>query len=106
MIEYPSIAYLKKELRYNCTKSIRHKIFKAFIIGSEAKGNSNSKSDLDIALVIPKIKGKTSIQYTKNFHSYFTSETQKPKWNSRVIDFQFYFEDDFELDEIPKIKIY
>jgi predicted nucleotidyltransferase len=106
MIEYPSIAYLKKELRYNYTKSIRPKILKAFIIGSEAKGKVNPKSDLDIALIIPKIKGKTSIQFTEIFHSNFISEYQKPKWNNRIIDFQFYFEDDFELKKIPKIEIY
>ena len=105
MKAYPSISFLRKELRYNLTKSIRPKILKAFIIGSEAKGNANSKSDLDIALIIPKVKGKTSIQFTEVFHSHFISENQKPKWNNRIVDFQFYFDDDFELNEIPKIEI-
>ncbi|MBA4405832.1 hypothetical protein C0389_01020 [bacterium] len=106
MEKYPSVTFLKKELRHNLTKSIRPKILKAFVIGSEAKGNANSKSDLDIALIIPKIKGKTSIQFTESFHSHFTSEKQKPKWNNRIIDFQFFFEDDFELEVIPNFEIY
>jgi predicted nucleotidyltransferase len=105
MDNYPSIIFLKRELRYNSTKSIRPRIIKAFVIGSEAKGNASPKSDLDIALIIPKVKGKTSIQYTDNYQFHFTSESQKPKWNNRIIDFQFYFEDDSELSEIPKIEI-
>jgi hypothetical protein len=106
MKQYPSIKFLRRELRCNLTKSIRPKILKAFIIGSDAKGIENSKSDLDVALIIPKVKGKTSIQFTDIFHSHFTSENQKPKWNNRIIDFQFYFEYDFELNEIPKIEIF
>ena len=106
MNKYPSIIFLKRELRYNLTKSIRPKIIKAFVIGSEAKGNSNPNSDLDIALIIPIVKGKTSIQYTESFHSHFISESQKPRWNNRIMDFQFYFEDDYELNEITKIELF
>lgn len=105
MKEFPTIAFLRKELRYNLTKAIRPKILKAFIIGSEARGTATPKSDLDVAVVILKIRGKSSIQYTENFHSQFISEKLNFKWRERKLDFQFFFENDEDLDGIPKIEI-
>lgn len=84
---------------------MRLNVRKAFIIGSEAKGNATNGSDLDAAIVISPIKGKTSIQYTENYHSYFTKEYEKPHWNGRCIDFQFFYETDKELISYEKIEL-
>lgn len=102
---YPSITEIRGLLKNNLTKPLRIKVLKAFIIGSEAKGISNEKSDLDIAILIPELKRKTSIQFSENYHSYFKLENQKPKWKERTIDFQFFFENDKDLKNIKKIPI-
>jgi predicted nucleotidyltransferase len=105
MKTYPSITEIRELLKNNLTKSIRVKVLKAFIIGSEAKGISNEKSDLDIAVVIPELKRKTSIQFSENYHSYYKLESQKPKWKERIIDFQFFYETDKDLKNIKKIPV-
>lgn len=92
-------------LRYNSTKPLSIKIVKAFIIGSEASGNSSANSDLDIAIIIQTKKTKSSLKFTEQYHSCFTNQTQKPKWNDRTIDFQFFYEDDDELNAIMKVEI-
>jgi predicted nucleotidyltransferase len=105
MLLYPSIKEVKQMFRYNITKPLSIKIIKAFIIGSEAKGNTTNESDLDIAIVIKKKRTKSSLKFTEQYHCYFTNEAQKPKWKKRIVDFQFFYEDDEELDKIKKIEI-
>ncbi len=105
MKTYPSITEIRGLLKNNLTKPLRVKVLRAFIIGSEGKGTSNEKSDLDIAIVIPELKRKTSIQFSENYHSYFKLENQKPKWEERIIDFQFFFESDKDLKTIKKIPV-
>ncbi len=105
MDKYPTLSEIRQLLRYNLTKPLRVKIINVFVIGSEAKGTANSMSDLDIAVIIPKLKRKTSINFSEDYHSRFTSENQKPKWKNRLIDVQFFFATDRELDEIKKIPI-
>lgn len=105
MNEYPTISFLRKALRYNAVKSLRPQILNMYIIGSEALGTGFEKSDLDVAVIIPKIKDKSSIQYTENYHTHFLHSNQKPKWNNRIIDFQFFFEEDDELKTITKIEL-
>ena len=92
-------------LRYNTIKSLSIKIIKTFIVGSEAKGSATKESDLDIAIIIEKKNTKSSLKFTEQYHSYFTNEAQKPKWNGRVIDFQFFYEEDDELNGMSKIEI-
>lgn len=105
MKTYPTITEIRGLLKNNLAKSIRVKVLKAFIIGSEAKGTSNKNSDLDIAVVVPAINRKTSIQFSEHYHSYFKFENQKPKWDGRIIDFQFFYENDMHLKTLKKIPI-
>lgn len=58
MNKYPTLPEIRQLLRYNLTKPLRVKIINAFIVGSEAKGTAISISDLDIAVIIPKLKKK------------------------------------------------
>jgi hypothetical protein len=105
-MEYPTIAWLKSALRYNLTKSLRIRPINVFIIGSYARNEHKEESDLDIAIVIPVIRGKTSLQYTANYHSCFTHNRQKPSWNGMVVDIQFFYVSDTELDDYPKIELF
>jgi Nucleotidyltransferase domain len=105
-MKYPTIAWLKAELRYNLTKPIRIHPINVFVIGSYAKNENKENSDLDIAIVIPAIRGKTALQYSANYHSCFKQDHQKPSWNGIVVDIQFYYVTDTELDDYPKIELF
>jgi predicted nucleotidyltransferase len=105
-MKYPTIAWLKSELRYNLTKPLRIRPINVFIIGSYARNENKEESDLDIAIVIPTIRGKTSLQYSANYHSCFTHNRQKPSWHGIVVDIQFFYVNDAELDDYPKIELF
>lgn len=103
---YPNKKNIMNFLRQNMVSRVDYPIFHAFIIGSEAKGTANEESDLDIAIVIPKSERITALKRTERYHEKFYSDGQKPKWNGRIVDFQFFYEDDKELEGYPKIKIF
>lgn len=105
MNEYPSLRFLRSELRNNLTKSFRRKILCAFIIGSEAKGTSAINSDIDIAIIVDALKRKSSLKLSEEFHSNFIHDFQIPKWKGRIIDFQFFYKEEFDKLNIPKIEI-
>ena len=49
---------------------------------------------------------KTSEKFTEEFNRKYNYQPfKKPKWNNKVIDFQFFFKDEPELEHIPKIEI-
>ena len=62
-------------------------------------------SDIDIAIVIPKVKGKTSLKVTEDYHSRFTSNYQMPHFHGRRLDFQFFYEDNSTLQDYAKIQL-
>ncbi|NIT56383.1 MAG: hypothetical protein GWN00_09170, partial [Aliifodinibius sp.] len=68
-----------------------------YIVGSEALGKAKSTSDVDVAIVIPSIKGKTALKISEEFHQKFGRNL--PIWNNRDVDFQFFYEGDPELAE-------
>ena len=78
----------------------------AYIVGSEARGTAKEGSDLDIAVVIPKSTRISAIKRTENYHSKFTTEKQKPQWNGRIVDMEFFYEDDEELAGYSKIQLH
>ena len=104
-MSYPTIVWINEEMRYSPYAARRVKILEAFIVGSEAKGTAKPDSDLDIALVIEPVKGKTSIKYSEYYHQKFPSDDCKPKWNGRRVDFQFFYPDDPQLATYSKIPI-
>ena len=83
----------------------RDLVIAELISGSTAYGLTTPESDLDIAVVIPEVKGKTALQISEDYHSRFISDEQKPKWDGRVVDFQFFYEDDPELSGYSKIEL-
>lgn len=87
---YPTIKWIKSTLKNSCYAPTNVKILAAYIVGSEAKGTAKLDSDLDIAVVIMPIRGKTSIQKSSEYHNKFRCDSQKPRWNGRMIDFQFF----------------
>lgn len=103
--KYPSLKDIKRFLKYNSTSHVKYPVISAYIVGSEARGAAKKDSDLDVAVIIPKSNRITSLQRTENYHSKFTSEAQKPKWNGRIIDIQFFYEDDPELETYSKIEL-
>lgn len=103
--DYPTLKNLKSVLRNNIIFPLRRKIIEAYIVGSEAKGTANENSDLDIAIVVEPVRGKTSLQLTEAYHNKFSSEQFVPRWNGRKIDVQFFYPTDSELEGFQKIKL-
>ena len=106
MEEYPSLRFIKRKLKNNLTKPFRKKILAAYVIGSEANGTSKADSDIDVAVIIDKLKRKSSLKVTEEYHSNFIFDYQKPSWNNKIIDFQFFYIDEFINLNIAKIKLY
>jgi len=103
---YPSKRYIISALRNNTVSRVNYPILSTFIIGSEAKGTAKESSDLDIGIIIPKSNKISSLKRTENYHSKFTNDDQKPKWDNRLLDFQFFYEDDQEFIEYSKIQLF
>jgi len=103
---YPNRRDIIYMLRNNMVSRVNYPIISGYIIGSEAKGTARLDSDLDIGLIIPTSNNITSLKRTENYHSKFLNDDQKPKWNGRIIDFQFFYLDDQEFNDYNKIKIF
>ena len=104
MIKFPTLKWVKSSLRNNLVKPFRPKIIKAYIVGSFARGDFNDGSDLDIAIIIAQRRGMSSLQISESYHSNFTSDIFKAKWNGRIVDFQFFYEN--ELEDYIKIELF
>jgi len=105
MNNYPSKQWIVSCLRNSIISPIRLKLIDAYIVGSEAKGTSKPNSDLDVALVVHAIRGKTSLQKTMQYHSKFYDDKFKPRWNGRIVDIQFFNPEDPELQNYIKIPL-
>jgi len=78
-------------------------VIDVFIVGSEAKGTATPTSDIDIAVVIPPISGKTALQVSEGFHMAYGDAL--PFVGDREVDLQFFYEDDPELKDYSKISL-
>ena len=81
----------------NGTSRYDGKILASYIVGSEAKGCARADSDLDIAIVIPKKVRLSALQVTEHYHAKFKADNQKPSWNGRQVDLQFFYSGDVAL---------
>ncbi len=104
--KYPTKKDIIKMLRYNLTSRVKFPLLSGYIIGSEAKGTAKKDSDLDIGVIIPKSDYISALKRTEIYHSKFMSDEQKPKWKGKIVDFQFFYEDDSELTHYNKIQIF
>ena len=102
---YPTLAWVRQTLRWSSYASFRRKVLAAFIVGSEAKGIARPDSDLDIAVIIEPIRGKSALRYTEFYHGHFPSDESKPDWNGRRVDFQFFYPTDAVLATYSKIPL-
>lgn len=102
---YPTKSWIKNLFRWSNPR-INVKFLDAFIVGSEAKGIAKPDSDLDIAVIIEPIRGKTALKKTEEYHSRFFTDAQKPKWNDRIVDIQFFYPNDPELQSYSKIDLH
>ena len=102
---YPTLSWVRQTLRYCVFAPSRRKILAAYIVGSEAKGTARPDSDLDIAVIIDPVRGKSSMQYSDQYHWKFPSDESKPTWNGRRVDFQFFYPTDPELETYSKIQL-
>ena len=86
-----------KLMRNNLWVKRKYTILSACVVGSVARGTDHDNSDIDIAVIIPKVRGKRAITVTEQYH-------QKPHFNGRQVDLQFFYENDPALksyDTIP-----
>lgn len=104
-IKLPSIAKVSSLMRNNKWVKRQYGITSAFVVGSVAKGTATDESDIDIAIIIPRVKGKTSVRVSEDYHSRFTRNFQMPHFAGRRLDFQFYYEDDKSLEGYSKIEL-
>ncbi len=105
MTKYPTIKWVKEQLKMNWTSRVKYKVLDAKIVGSVARGVAKPTSDLDIAVIIPPVRGKESIKVTRNYHDKFTANWQMPHWNGRIVDFQFFYPGEIELMEYRFIQL-
>jgi predicted nucleotidyltransferase len=104
-IKLPPVTKVGSLMRNNKWAKRKYEIKSAFVVGSVAKGTAGDDSDIDIAIIIPKVKGKTSLKATEHYHSSFTSNHQMPHFYGRRLDFQFFYEGDATLDSYAKIQL-
>ena len=104
---YPTLRWVKAQLRNNIYYQFprNRRALGAFIVGSVARGLEHDESDLDIAVIIEPIRGKSAMQISDDFHSRFATNTMKPNWNGRVVDFQFFYPNDPEMQNYSKIPL-
>ena len=104
-IKLPTVAKVGSLMRNNKWAKRNYEIKSAFVVGSVAKGTAGESSDIDIAIIIDKVKGKTALKVTENYHSRFTSNHQMPHFHGRRLDFQFFYEGDNSLTNYAKIQL-
>lgn len=105
MSAYPTVKQVKSLLRNNLVAPTRRKVLSACIVGSEAKGIARPDSDLDIAVVVEPVRGKTALRLTEEYHGKFISNRFKPTWEGRRVDVQFFYPGDTELGTYSKIEL-
>ncbi|APD92017.1 hypothetical protein BM525_19225 (plasmid) [Alteromonas mediterranea] len=101
----PSLAEVERMLRRNLWSKRKYTILAAHVVGSVAKGTATPDSDIDIALVIPKVRGKSSLKVTEGYHSRFSFDHQMPHFHGRRIDIQFFYEESRVLDTYSKLPL-
>ena len=101
IISLPTKAKVGSLMRNNLWVKRKYEITDAFVVGSVAKGTATPDSDIDIAVIIPSVRGKSSLQVTEQYHSRFYENRQMPHFKGRRVDLQFFYESD-----LPKIADY
>lgn len=101
----PSVRWVRSALRHNLVARARYQILAAYIVGSVAKRTARPDSDLDIAVIIPPVRGRSTLQITERYHAKFEDDRCKPRWHGRVVDVQFFYEDDPELQTYSRIEL-
>jgi len=104
-IKLPTISKVGSLMRNNKWIKRNYEIQSAFVIGSVAKGTSGKDSDIDIAIIIPEVKGKTALKVTEQYHARFTLNSQMPHFHGRRLDFQFFYNGDTLLSKYSKIQL-
>lgn len=107
LTQLPTQRWVKAELRNGAGTFSRIQVnfVTAYIVGSVALRQDSPESDLDIAIVIQPKRGKSSLKLSEHYHAQFRSDKLKPRWENRVVDFQFFYPDDPQLTEYVKIEL-
>ena len=100
-----SMITLKSLLRNNHGRRYRGQILACYIVGSVAKGTSTEDSDVDVAIVIPEVRGKSALKYTEEFHQRYLTDSCYPQVDGKKVDFQFFYASDSEIAGYSKIPV-
>jgi predicted nucleotidyltransferase len=92
-IDVPSLKQAGIMLRNNPWVKRKYPILRAYLAGSVVRGEARPDSDLDILLVIPRVRGKSALKLSERYHSRFEMESQRSTFKGRLVDFQFYYEE-------------
>ena len=104
--DLPSLRWVKSSLRNNVGFSVRYRVLGACVVGSFAKGTSNSKSDLDIAVVVPTKPRVSALALSERFHSRMgLTCSPYPVFKDKRVDFQFFYPDDAALQNYSRIEL-
>lgn len=85
--EAPSVSWVRETLKNLGPKHYR--VLGAFIL---ANAISNT---MDIAVIIPPMN-RPSINISREYNSN-VKKSQRPQWNGKTVDFQFFYPFDIEL---------
>jgi predicted nucleotidyltransferase len=109
---FPSVAWCRSMLHNRGYVRLDRKFWRitnAFVVGSVARGRAKADSDLDIAVIIERRDGrphsKSALKVSEEFHQRYRNYDYVPKWNGRYVDFQFFYQDDRELERYSKIEL-
>lgn len=82
----PTLANVRSMVRWNPISSKRDKILNAYLLDEK-----DESGQMVIAAIIEPRKRIQSVTFSSNYHAKFTSEDQKPSFDGRRIDIQFFY---------------
>jgi predicted nucleotidyltransferase len=104
--ELPTRSFVRSQLRGGRVR-FRRPVIGMYLVGSRARLDREHRadSDVDIALVIAPVRGKTSLRVSENFHARYGSDAAKPAHEGKRVDFQFFYPGEIEAEGYSAIEL-
>lgn len=104
--ELPTRGYVRRTLRRGWVR-FRRPVLGMYLVGSRARLDRQHRedSDVDIAVVIAPVRGKTSLRVSENFHARYGSDALMPTFAGRRVDIQFFYPGEIEAGNLSAIEL-